>query len=123
MGRYINCKIGDEYKTVWKYAFAIQNSEMYRIASELGIGEYEMIRYTDDARGFEYVTDEGDMDVDGDILVLSQKDIPLLQEKIELLKIANHLEENKWFIAMVESIVNFMNTYPEQETFILEGEF
>ena len=48
MGRYINCKIGNDYEIVWKYGLGVQASEMNRISIELGIGEYHLIRYMDE---------------------------------------------------------------------------
>ena len=47
MGRYITCKVGNEYKNVWKYGLGIQASEMHRVNTELGIGEYHPIQYED----------------------------------------------------------------------------
>jgi hypothetical protein len=47
MGRHINCMIGDEYESVWKYRFGVQNSEMHRITSDLGIGQYHSLGHSD----------------------------------------------------------------------------
>lgn len=127
MGRYINCKIADKYEMVWKYAFGEQNSEMYRISKELAVGEYHLIRYTEDS--YEYVSEddcifsENEMNVDGDILILRKNDIEKLQQQIQRLKHSDLGTDNQWFIAMVEGIINFMIEHSEQNNFIFEGEF
>ncbi|MDJ0724204.1 MAG: hypothetical protein QNJ38_03745 [Prochloraceae cyanobacterium] len=125
MGRYINCQIGDEYEIVWKYGFGVQNSEMHRINTELGIGQYHLIRYLEDENEddeYEYLS-EAETDVDGDILILSKGDVQKLEEQLELLKNSDRGDRDKWFIAMLEAIINFIREHSEQDTFIFEGEF
>ncbi len=70
---------------------------------------------------YRYV-DEND-DVDGDILILDRKDLELLEQKINLLKESDETALEKWYIAMLEAIANFMRQNPAQAQFILEGEF
>jgi hypothetical protein len=127
MGRYINCKIAGKDEMVWKYVFGEQNSEMYRISEELAIGEYHLIRYTEES--YEYVSEddctfsEDGINVDGDVLILHQRDIEKLQQQIQRLKNSDQRTDNQWFIAMVESIINFMIEHSSQDDFIFEGEF
>jgi hypothetical protein len=137
VGRYINCKIGDEYETVWKYGFGVQNSEMHRITTELGIGEYHVIRYIYDDETeecnpnlYEYVPkdrievdENGDLNVDGDILILSRSDLEKLEEQIQSLKKTDLSEGNEWFIAMIEAIRDFIVEHSEQDRFVFAGEF
>jgi hypothetical protein len=132
MGRYISCKIGDEYEVVWKYEFGVQASEMYRINDELDIGEHHLIRYVDDDDEdtdprYEYVFEgqsDGDDDrVDGDILILHQSDIAKLDTQLELLRKPDLSEEDELFIAMIEAIRDFISEHSAQDKFILEGEF
>ena len=132
--RYISCQIGEEYIDVWKYRFGVQNSEMHRVSTELGIGEYHMIRYVDNKDDddnddpqlkYEYISeDETEFDdIDGDILILSRSDLEKLDQQIKLLKKSESTEENKWFIAMLEAIRDFTFEYPQKNQFIFEGEF
>jgi hypothetical protein len=125
MGRYISCKIGEEYETVWKYGFGVQNSEMYRICEELGIGEYYWVRYsgTEEDPQYEYVSEDEMEDVDGDILILNRQDLDKLEQKIHLLKNSTPADTDQWFIAMLETIRDFMREHSEQDQFIFEGEF
>jgi hypothetical protein len=130
MGRYIGCKIGDEYETVWKYGFGVQDSEMNRISTELGIGEYHMVRHVydeseeDDGEDvkYEYVSEEH-MDVDGDVLILTRSDIERLEMQIQSLKKADASNADEWFIAMTEAIRDFIIEHSEQDRFVFEGEF
>ena len=126
MGRYINCKIGNKYEMVWKYGLGVQDSEMHRISTELGIGEYHLIRYMDDESEedlkYEYVL-EDQTDVDGDILILSRSDVEKLEVQIESLKKADMANANEWFIAMTEAIRDFIVEHSEQDRFVFEGEF
>lgn len=43
MSRYLESKVNGEWKNVWKYGFGCQPSEMFRIAEELGVGEYHLV--------------------------------------------------------------------------------
>lgn len=100
MGRYINCEVNGESNEVYKYAFGDQPSEMYRISTELGIGEYHLIKYAyndedeeyDEAPTIEYI-DEQSEEVEGDILILVRSDIEKLNEQIKILQ--TELEVNK----------------------------
>lgn len=87
MGRSVYCN--GEF--VWKYVFASQNSEQYRIYEELGIGEYERDRkvlaeengYDPDEvkEGIEegWIDPGGYMPIEGDFLTLTRSDIPKLE--------------------------------------------
>jgi hypothetical protein len=136
MGRYINCEVNGESETVYKYALGVQISEMHRISTELGIGEYHLIRYAyneDDDENednqkpvYEYVDEQSD-DVDGDILILRRSDIEKLNENIAILEASLESgekdEEDKFYIAMIKAIRYFMIRYLNQEKFIFVGEF
>lgn len=115
MGRYITCEINGCIEDVYKYAFGLQSSEMYRIADELNIGVYH----------------EG---IEGDTLILERSDIePLKACVTELRKDSDKwfkdlqydIENGKqiWYTLMVEAICDFMLKYPDQEKFVFEGEF
>jgi hypothetical protein len=133
MGRYIECKIGNEYETVWKYEFGVQDSEMHRISTELGIGEYHMVRHVYDESDkdggedvkYEYVSEdyEDHMDVDGDVLILTRSDIEKLEMQIQSLKKADASNADEWFIGMTEAIRDFIIEHSEQDRFVFEGEF
>jgi len=123
MGRYISCLVNQEYETVWKYGFATQNSEMGRIYEEFGMGEYYWVSYrlTDDGElDCEYLS-EGDMEAEGDILILCRDDEKKLSQKIEQWNGEN--EEDNDFWEMVKAIRDFMIEFPEQDKFIFEGDF
>ena len=114
MGRHIECKIGGNYEMVWKYGFGVQDSEMNRISTELGIGEYHLIRYVENESqegeegvNYEYVP-EDQTDGDGDILILSRSDVEKLEVQIQSLKKVDASNTNEWFIAMTEAIRDFM---------------
>ncbi len=48
MSRYIECKFDSGYQIVWKYKLGEQASEMCRISTELGVGEYHQISEIED---------------------------------------------------------------------------
>lgn len=134
MGRYINCEVNGESETVYKYVLGVQISEMHRISTELGIGEYHLFRYAynedddeneeDDAQkpAYEYVDEQSD-DVDGDILILRRSDIGNLNENIDILEANKKDEEDEFYIAMIKAIRYFMIRYLNQEKFVFVGEF
>jgi len=105
---------------------------MYRIATELGIGEYHLIGYVhnedeeySDSGTIEYI-DEPSEDVEGDILILLRSDIPKLTEQISILTAdLDHKKdkEEEFYLAMIESIRNFMNQHPKLDKFTFIGEF
>ncbi|MGB3536164.1 MAG: hypothetical protein WBA13_21930 [Microcoleaceae cyanobacterium] len=130
MGRFISCEINGQYEIVWKYGFGVQDSEMYRINTELGIGEYHRIRYLsnwehekdNDETGLGYKYLSRDEPASDDILILNRSDVKKLQIQLKFLKNSAQLNQDKWFIAMIESTINFIIDHPEQDKFILEGE-
>jgi hypothetical protein len=98
MDRYIECMIDDEYETVWKYGLGVQNSEMSRINTELGIGEYHLIRYIDDDVDikYEYLSENHAYeDIDGDILILHRNDFKKLEMQIQSLKKSDVTDEHE----------------------------
>jgi hypothetical protein len=140
MGRYISCKVGDEYETVWKYELGVQSSEIYRISSELGIGEYHMIRYREpdkgdngeNAAGYDYITDapfseeiaiDDWEDIDGDILILKKTDVIALDQHLQRLQQLPEAHAHHYFLGMIVAIRNFMVNHSDQDQFIFEGEF
>lgn len=44
MGRLVTCD--DDY--VWKYVFGKQNSELYRVPKEIGVGEYHFVKFDEE---------------------------------------------------------------------------
>jgi hypothetical protein len=128
MGRYINCKIGNEHEIVWKYRFGVQASDLHRISTELGIGEYHLIRYVDPKSkkededfDYKYVTEDL-TDAYGDVLILSRSDVEKLDTQIQALKEVSTSDTNSLFIAMTEAIRYFMVKNSERDRFIFEGE-
>ena len=123
MGKCIECKIGDKYEMVWNYGFGSPNS-MHRVNTELGIGEYHLVRYIykeDDADiDYEYVSADR---ADGDILILSRIDIEKMEVQLQLLKTSITANENWLFIAMVEDIRAFIIEHSAQDRFIFECDF
>ncbi|MDB9517340.1 hypothetical protein PN466_10315 [Roseofilum reptotaenium CS-1145] len=98
MGRYINCKVNDDYKIVWKYGLGTQASEMYRISTELGIGEYHMIRYVENETGENYEYINFNISINnspGDVLILTRDDIDKIDRQIQLLKKSDKHGDNK----------------------------
>lgn len=110
MSREITCMINGQTELVYQYKFEIQSSEMYRIASLLKIGSWNLI------------------DDHYDQLSLQRSDILLLQ---------NHLDndqffipwlrlfrrpKDKLFVAMISSIIAFMEKNKDVTTFNFVGE-
>lgn len=134
MGRYINCEVNGESKEVYKYAFGDQPSEMYRIFTELGIGEYHLITYAyneeeeDNEEAYpkepaiQYIDEQSD-DVEGDILILIRSDIERLNEQIDILAMNKRDKEDEFYMDMIEAICDFMNAYSEQDRFTFISEF
>ncbi len=128
MGRYIQCRVNGECHSVWKYRFALQKSEMYRISTELNIGEYYLIRYlieNDETQpNYEYISKQefnNSMEIGGDILILNRNDSKQLEIAIEKLKQSSS-NKDEWYLGMLEAISNFMNQQKQQEQFIFHGE-
>lgn len=128
MGRYVECKINGHWEIVWKYIFGAQSSEIYRIYEDLGLGEYHPVRieYKEDETGkhpiYEYL--ETRSGADADILILKQSDVVELGEWVEVLKTDSSLrKKDKYFIVMLEAILNFMLNHSDHEKIIFEGDF
>jgi hypothetical protein len=128
MGRCIKSKINGDWEFVWKYVFGAQPSEMYRICEDLGIGEYHpvCIEYREGEAGkhrvWEYL--ETRTGADADILILKQDDVLELSEWLEILREDNSLrKKDKYFMAMLAAIRNFMLVHAEHDEIVFEGEF
>jgi hypothetical protein len=127
MGRHINCKIDGKWEMVWRYSFGGQTSEMFRIHEELGIGEYYpvCINYVEGKNGiscsYEYL--ETRKGAQADILILRQKDVPALEEWVEVLSEISKSDQEKWFAGMIEAIHSFMLRHADQDEITFEGEF
>lgn len=129
MGRFIHCRINGEWKSVWKYRFAIQPSEMGRIYHELGLGEYKYIvgkEYEKDGSGniIKIINKYSDNPIGAmaDEIKLTRSDVPELNDWIEILKDEIKRDSDKWYIAMLEAIIKFMIEHPDRQEFIFEGE-
>jgi hypothetical protein len=110
LGRYVYEKYSGEF--VWKYYFAKQASEQYRIAEELGIGKIEY-----EPEGFY-----------GDYLYLKREDIPKLKKwlknsKTHLIKARFEGIDDKPFVEMVRTYEKFMERHKDQPEFIFMGEY
>jgi hypothetical protein len=111
MGRQITCRLsGRDPELVYQYKFGVQASEMYRISSLLGIGAWSPI------------------DDHYDQLELNRSDILLLQNYLDSdqffipwLRLLRR-PKNELFVAMISSIVAFMEQHKEVSTFHLIGE-
>jgi hypothetical protein len=104
MSRYIGCKLLNGFDvTVLKYEFG-RALDMYRIATEFGIGEYERIGGLEDR------------------LILVRSDVERLQVQIQMLKETDMVREDPWFITIIETIRDFMVSNPEQDQFVFEGD-
>ncbi|MEL4896184.1 hypothetical protein [Crocosphaera sp. Alani8] len=128
MGRYIECEVNGECHSVWKYRFASQESEMYRIFTELKIGEYSLLQYVleqkENEPNYKYISIykfKEWMEIGGDRLILNRKDCEKLKIAIEKLK-QSLTNKDEWYMRMLEAIVNFINKHKEQERFIFHGE-
>ncbi len=77
---------------------------MYRISTELGIGEYHQIKALEDS------------------LILARSDLENLEAQIQTLKEAATTNEDKRFVAMVEAFRDCIAANPAQDQFIFEGD-
>ena len=130
MGRYIRCKIGNESKIIYQYIAGRQKSEIYRINTELEIGEYQLMQ-------LDYVQAEGlyrrkytnkneivkeNIWYDKDILILAKNDVYKLKEQVKLLKKHQKSMKYKYFIGMIEVIIEFMEFHTNIDKFVFEGD-
>ena len=137
MGRYVYCN----GKCVWKYSFAEQSSDQYRITEELSIGKVVYPNANDLGNFY------------GDTLILHRSDISLLenalgphQKELKNWKEFNNAafpagmvhigskralirQENLsrnpdlLFWEMVEAYVKFMKKHPHVDEFRFEGDY
>jgi len=77
---------------------------MYRISTELKIGEYCQTNALEDR------------------LILARNKLEKLKAQIQILKEAATVNEDRWFIAMVEAFRDCIVANPEQDQFIFEGD-
>jgi hypothetical protein len=103
MSRLIGCEINSGCQIVWQYRFRCP-SDMYRIHTELGIGEYHQINRLEDR------------------LILARDELEKLEAQIKTLKEITIVNEDREFITMVEAFRNCIVTNPEQDRFIFEGD-
>ena len=103
MSRLIGCKINGDCQIVWQYRFDCP-SDMYRISTELKIGEYCQTNALEDR------------------LILARNKLEKLKAQIQILKEAATVNEDRWFIAMVEAFRDCIVANPEQDQFIFEGD-
>ena len=84
MGRLVYC----DDDVVWEYVFGEQPCELYRVPDETGAGQHRFIKI-DQERVLEDGTlewrevDPASEEFDGDILKISQADIPVLRQYVE----------------------------------------
>jgi len=111
MSRKITCRInGGEPKQVYQYKFGVQSSEMCKIFTQLGIGSWSLI------------------DDHYDQLSLERSDILLLQSYLEndqffipWLRLFRR-PKNELFVAVISSIIAFMEKNQDVTTFNFVGE-
>jgi len=110
MGRKIACMIDGQPELVYQYKFGVQPSEMYQISSLLRIGAWRTI------------------DDHYDQLSLKRSDIALLQNYLDndqffipWLRLFRR-PKDELFVAMISSIIAFMEEHKEVSTFNLIGE-
>ncbi len=103
MSRLIGCEINSDCQVVWQYRFGCA-SDMERINTELGIGEYHQINALEDR------------------LILARNELEKLEAQIQTLKEAASVNEDRRFIVMVEAFRDCIVANPEQDQFIFEGD-
>jgi hypothetical protein len=103
MSRLIGCEVNSGCQIVWKYWFG-QPSEMHRISTELGIGDYQQLGGLEDR------------------LILTRSDLRKLEMQIQMLKETKTTHEDKQFIDMIEAIRDFIIVNSDREQFTFEGD-
>jgi len=116
MGRLVTCD--DDY--VWKYVFGKQNSELYRVPKEVGVGEHHFVRFDEDKLMNEDVhawipVDPSKEEFEAEVLILSSQDLEYISKFIEentqqpsfLKKLFAKKEEPDYFIAMLDAFVEY----------------
>ncbi|ARU57243.1 hypothetical protein OLMES_3202 [Oleiphilus messinensis] len=103
MGRFVTCD--DDY--VWKYVFGEQNSELYKVPEELGVGEHHFVRFdeekliNEDIREW-IVVDPRTEEFEAEVLILSDVDLEYISKYIQenTKQPSNNKQEPDHFIAM-----------------------
>lgn len=103
MSRLIGCETNSGCQIVWQYRLGCP-SDMYRINTELGIGEYCQTNALEDR------------------LILARNELKKLEAQLQMLKEAATVNEDRRFIAMVEAFRDCMVANPKQDQFIFESD-
>lgn len=103
MSRLIGFETNSGCQIVWQYRLGFP-SDMYRINTDLGLGEYCRTNPFKDR------------------LILAKNELEKLEAQIQTLKEAAAVDEDRHFIAMVEAFRDCIVANPEQDRFIFEGD-
>ena len=81
MGRLVTCND----QIIWKYVFGEQNSEIYRVPEEVGVGVHSLIAYEYDQTQIDgkwpfKKVDPRTEEFEADVLELSRGDIPKIEK-------------------------------------------
>jgi hypothetical protein len=127
MGRLVTC--GDEI--VWKYVFGEQNSEIYRVSEEVGVGYHAFIKYGHDPMEDEEVSyvevDPSKDEFEADILRLKKSDLKKLRVFIEkntkkpslFQRILGKKPNEDFFVSMIAAFADYVEKHGDIE---LHGE-
>ncbi len=125
MGRLVTC--GKDI--VWKYVFGEQNSEIYRVPEDVGVGEHVFIKYTHDPMRDEVVTyievDPSKEEFEADILRLKIKDLPILRKYVSentsyipwYSKIFGKKPKEDYFVIMLAAFADYIESHGDVELF------
>lgn len=116
MGRYVTC----EKDIVWKYRAGAQPSEISRIPEELNVGRHFFVKHKASPYSMDpgwNVVDPSKEDCDGDLLILRQADVEDLQRYID------QPPTDQIFREMLQAVLSYMQSKPQNEEFYFFGEF
>lgn len=124
MGRLVTCN--DDY--VWKYVFGKQNSELYRVPKDVGVGKHHFVKFDGDKLMNEDIhewipVDPSMEEFEAEVLILSLQDIESISKYVTenteqpsfLKKLFAKKEEPDYFIAMLDAFVKYGNGKEEIE--------
>ncbi|WP_415882351.1 hypothetical protein [Neptuniibacter sp. QD34_54] len=116
MGRLVTCD--EDY--VWKYVFGEQNSELYRVPQDVGVGEHHFVKFDEEKLMNEDIqewipVDPNAEEFEAEVLILSAQDLEYISKYIEnntkqptfLQKLFAKKEEPDYFIAMLDAFVEY----------------
>jgi len=116
MGRLVTC----DDDCVWKYVFGKQNSELYRVPEEVGVGDHYFVKFDEDKLINEDIrewipVDPSKEEFEAEVLILSSQDLECISNYIEtntqqpsfLKKLFSKKEEPDYFIAMLYEFVEY----------------